>query len=162
MTYEFFGCDVSTEKIAIVGIDKDGDFVAREVSSNTRGPRGGKRKDILSLVDEFCREIEALSSRDSIIGIEGLPWVKNRQGIVSFGMVLGAMRYGLHLIGRQSMLVEGSKWKKGIGLAGNANKDAISAWVRVNCPDIKALEEIASQDIMDAYAIARHVKGSNK
>lgn len=155
-----FGCDVSTEKIAVVSLTKSLGIEAVELFSSKTGPRGGRRKDLLSLVDAFKSYLVSNADAKSLIVIEGLPWVQNRNGIVSFGMVLGAMQYACHSIGIQSVIVDGKQWKKAIGLNGNATKTDIMNHVLVESDLLsahrKALEEVGTQDILDAYCIAKY------
>lgn len=157
--YELFGCDVSTEKIAVVAFGPEG-MLAEEVKSSVVGPRGGKRKDLLSLVDSFYSLLIVHSSQDATVLIEGLPWVQNRNGIVSFGQVIGALRYACHILGIKSEVVDGKVWKSGLGMKANASKEEITNWLLVDYdlpPQHRAmLEGVGTQDIIDAYCIARY------
>ncbi len=84
------------------------------------------------------------------VAIEDLPYVKNRTGFGALARVLGYVHGCCLDRGFETAIVPGTRWKKALGLPGNANKETITTWVRTNHPD----EELDSQDLRDAFCVA--------
>ncbi len=140
------GIDLSTKATAFVWLADDG-TVERTLMVEVPGKLAADRFDRLA---SWSSTWIAASPDGDLVVIEGLPFVKSRAGFSALAQVLGMLRAACVRHERPYVVVPGSDWKKGLGLSGNANKDAVCAWAEaegfVN----------PSQDLTDAYCIARY------
>ena len=95
-------------------------------------------------------KMREVPQEDRAVYIEGLPWIKNRAGFASLAKVLGGVQLLVHqTMGLEAKVLNGADWKHELGLSGNANKEAIAAWVRAYRGD-----EFDTQDLNDAFCVA--------
>jgi len=92
--------------------------------------------------------------RPDLIVIEDTPFVRNRAGFSGLAQILGGLRALTAQVAPQAevRVLAGRNWKRALGLSGNANKAMIAAWVFA---ETGGLESLDTQDLVDAYAIAR-------
>jgi hypothetical protein len=80
--------------------------------------------------------------------VEGLPFVKSRKGIVGLASILGAVQAICALNDVTCTVVPGYRWKR--ALSTGTTKERVSDWVSSQGV------ELETQDLRDAYAIARY------
>lgn len=161
MTSYSVGLDLDTHKVSAVALfDTSEPYWAKtfEGKGKTADARFGQI--VTGLADEFAN-MARLNVTVSSVWVEDVPFVKNRQGFASLAQILGAVRAAavMDLPDVPIVVVRGSDWKRLLGLSGNANKDAITAWVDREADALPEgpwlRQHLVTQDLRDAYAIAR-------
>ncbi len=153
------GIDISTREITLVVLGH-GTHVLR---ATAKGKTFDDRFD--ELIADFRDSLDAVWNLEpsgcGTVAIEGVPFMKHVQGTMKLAQILGAVRT-VCLTTAQVGFVEvvpGYEWKKRIGLSGNANKAAIKEWVNADVDAAASdLVDHWTQDVCDAYAIARSVE----
>jgi len=149
------GVDLDTTKVSYVLVESTSPEDA--FSSGVLAAKGSSYKVRLpKLVQQFY---DLLVAEDpDIVVIEDLAFVANRKSFSALAQTLGALfaaavlvqadpAYSLETVAT----VTGHEWKQVVGLGGNANKEAIAEFHRLN---MRGLPEDALQDQKDAHCIA--------
>jgi Holliday junction resolvasome RuvABC endonuclease subunit len=143
------GVDISTKKIAAVDLQDDGSYEGWEVKG-----RGRLAADRCLAADRFDQLSSAFSEylfdrRPEVVYVEGLAFVKSRKAIVGLSEILGAVRALCSEFGARCEVTPGYQWKIGVGIQGKKKED-VARWVSAQGV------ELGTQDLKDAYAIARY------
>jgi len=150
------GIDLDTTRVHMVLID--GKMDTDEIVAQSVVPKSwvASRKflPLMGSVEVSLQHMRVQMSKarpeDRAVYIEGLPWIKNRAGFASLAKVLGGVQLLVHqTMGLEAKVLNGAEWKHELGLSGNANKEAIAAWVRGYRG-----EEFETQDLNDAFCVA--------
>ncbi len=142
------GVDISTRKLAFVFVGDD-ESICWRYEGEAAGRLSADRFPTLVTHATFVLNTwyGSLTGAACRVVIEGLPYVRSRDGIVGLAKVLGMVE-GLALhFGFKVEVVDGHVWKHALGLSGNANKEAIAAFA------LSEGFEGESQDLLDAYCI---------
>lgn len=144
------GVDLDTKKIsmAVVNAEETNRPPLYATASGGKGKLAAAR--FVPLITDAVYVLSGLPIVD-LVAIEGLPFVKNRDGFIGLAKVLGAFQFVCSQRGLPTLIVKGREWKEALGLSPNANKETIMRHVVALIDDEDFLPP--TQDHADALCV---------
>jgi hypothetical protein len=143
------GVDISTHKLSFILVGAD-ESVCWRYEGEAAGRLSADRFPMLVTHAAFALNTwygHPTGAACRVV-IEGLPYVRSRDGIVGLGKVLGMVEGLARHFGYEVEVVDGHDWKRALGLSGIANKETVAKFA--------GREGFGgnSQDLVDAFCIA--------
>lgn len=149
----YIGFDVSSKAIHAAFINKNEKLIALR-------KWGSKEKDsddrLYEIIAKFENDINSELFDNIKVTIEKALFIQNFKTSLSIAKVISGVQITLNNKGKKNIvIVENTKWKREIGIGGNAKKEKIKEWAIQKF----GIENNLEQDYYDACGIALFCKG---